>query len=154
MENHAGEEISMLEVEFWYWLILGVVLFILEILAPGAIVMWFGFGAMLTGLVLWLFPSMGIAWQLLIFGATSGLSLYAWRQSGFFRGPVSTEPELNNRLLSQVGKKYVLSEPIVQGSGSVRVGDSTWRVRGQDLPAGTQVEVVGVDGIILLVEAV
>ncbi|MFI0398511.1 MAG: NfeD family protein [Thiolinea sp.] len=144
----------MIEVEFWYWLIFGAVLFTLEMFIPGAVFLWFGFGAAITGLVFWLFPDLGLAWQLLIFGTTSLLSLYAWRKSRFFRNPPSTEPELNNRLLSQIGKHYVLNEPIVQGSGSVRIGDSAWRVRGADLPAGTRVEVVGVEGIILLVEAV
>ena len=144
----------MIEVEFWYWLIFGAVLFTLEMFIPGAVFLWFGFGAAITGLVFWLSPDLGLAWQLLIFGTTSLLSLYAWRKSRFFRNPPSTEPELNNRLLSQIGKHYVLNEPIVQGSGSVRIGDSAWRVRGADLPAGTRVEVVGVEGIILLVEAV
>lgn len=144
----------MLNFEFWYWLILAAVLFTLEMFAPGAVLMWFGFGAALTGVVLWLFPDLALAWQLLMFGATSLLSLYAWRKSRFFRNPPSSEPELNNRLLSQIGKRYVLSEPIVRGSGSMRIGDSQWRVRGEDLPAGTRVEVVGVEGIILLVEAV
>ena len=144
----------MSEVEFWYWLLLAIVLFVLEMFAPGAILLWFGFGAAITGLVLWLFPDLGLAWQLLFFGAASLLSLFAWRKSSLFRGPASTEPELNNRLLSQIGKRYILSEPIVQGSGSMRIGDSSWRVRGADLPAGTRVEVVGVEGIILLVEAV
>lgn len=144
----------MIQVEFWYWLIFGAVLFTLEMFIPGAVFLWFGFGAAITGLVFWLSPDLGLAWQLLIFSTTSLLSLYAWRKSRFFRNPPSTEPELNNRLLSQIGKHYVLNEPIVRGSGSVRIGDSAWRVRGADLPAGTRVEVVGVEGIILLVEAV
>lgn len=154
MENHAGEAVSMLNIEFWYWLILAAIFFILEMLAPSVVLLWFGLGAALTGLVVWLFPGLSLAWQLLLFGITSLLSLYAWRKSRFFRDPPTQEPELNNRLLSQIGKRYVLNEPIVQGQGSMRIGDSTWRVRGADLPAGTQVEVVGVEGIILLVEAV
>lgn len=144
----------MMNLEFWYWLILGIGLFTLEMFAPGAILMWFGFGAVLTGLVLWIFPDLSLGWQLLLFGVTSILSLYAWRKSKFFRDPPTAEPELNNRLLSHIGKRYVLNEAITQGSGSLKIGDSTWRVRGKDLPAGTKVEVVGVEGIILLVEAV
>lgn len=144
----------MMNLEFWYWLILGIALFTLEMFAPGAILMWFGFGAVLTGLVLWIFPDLSLGWQLLLFGLTSILSLYAWRKSKFFRDPPTTEPELNNRLLSHIGKRYILNEAIIQGSGSLKIGDSTWRVRGKDLPAGTKVEVVGVEGIILLVEAV
>lgn len=144
----------MINIEFWYWLIIGAVLLTLEMFAPGAILMWFGFGAILTGLVLWVMPDLSLGWQLLLFSASSILSLYAWRQSKFFRDPPAAEPELNNRLLNHIGKRYVLNEPIVQGRGSLRIGDSTWRVRGADLPVGTKVEVVGVEGIILLVEAV
>lgn len=144
----------MMNIEFWYWLIIGAALLTLEMFAPGAILMWFGFGAILTGLVLWVVSDLSLGWQLLLFSASSILSLYAWRKSKFFRDPPSAEPELNNRLLSHIGKRYVLNEAIVQGSGSLRIGDSTWRVRGKDLPAGTKVEVVGVEGIILLVEVV
>jgi len=43
---------------------------------------------------------------------------------------------------------------MVDGEGRVRVGDSVWKVRGEDLPAGTKVAVKGVDGTILLVEEV
>lgn len=154
MESHAGERLSMITIEFWYWLILAAILLTLEMFASGVVLMWFGFGAALTGLVLWIFPELSLGWQLLLFGATSVLSLFAWRKSRFFRDPPTAQPELNNRLLSHIGKRYVLNEPISQGSGSLRIGDSTWRVRGKDLPAGTQVEVVGVEGIILLVEPV
>jgi len=33
------------------------------------------------------------------------------------------------------------------------VDDSTWRVTGPDLPAGTSIKVTGVDGVIFKVEA-
>jgi membrane protein implicated in regulation of membrane protease activity len=31
------------------------------------------------------------------------------------------------------------------------VDDSTWKIRGRDCPAGTQVKVAGVDGVVLLI---
>jgi inner membrane protein len=46
-----------------------------------------------------------------------------------------------------------LSEPIQNGRGKARIDDSVWRVEGADLPAGTQVKVMAVDGAILKVEA-
>ena len=48
----------------------------------------------------------------------------------------------------------VLSEPIEQGSGRVKVDDSVWRVTGPDAPAGTKVRVTGGDGAVLTVEPV
>jgi len=34
----------------------------------------------------------------------------------------------------------------------VKVDDSTWRVEGEDLPEGTKVRVISVDGVVLKVE--
>jgi membrane protein implicated in regulation of membrane protease activity len=41
--------------------------------------------------------------------------------------------------------------PIENGFGKVRVGDTLWRVKGDDAPAGDKVEVTGTDGVLLLV---
>ena len=45
-------------------------------------------------------------------------------------------------------------EPIENGFGKVRVGDSLWRDTGGDAAAGTRVRVTGVDGVVLVVEPV
>ena len=49
---------------------------------------------------------------------------------------------------------FLLSnEAIVHGYGRIRVADSSWRVRGDDCPAGAKVRVVAVeDGSLLRVE--
>lgn len=143
------------QIEFWYWLILGVAFFALEVFAPGAILMWFGFGAIVVGALLWLIPGLDFAWQVLIFAAISGASVLAWRRSRFFREEAtpSDEPGLNNRLQSYIGKEYTVTEAIHNGRGSIRAGDSNWRVSGPDSPLGTRVRVVAVDGIIFVVEA-
>ena len=143
-------------IQFWYWLILGVIFLGLEILAPGAILMWFGAGAIVTGLIMWVLPDLAIGWQLLIFAVVSGFSVLAWRNSRFFseENTPPPDPTLNNRLQSYIGKEYSLTEAITNGRGSMRVVDSNWRVQGKDMPEGTRVKVVGVEGITFLVEAV
>ena len=45
-----------------------------------------------------------------------------------------------------IGQRYELVEAIVNGRGKVRVGDGQWLVTGTDLPLGSTVEVVAVDG--------
>jgi membrane protein implicated in regulation of membrane protease activity len=52
-----------------------------------------------------------------------------------------------------IGQRFVLVEAIVNGRGKARVGDGQWLVTGPDLPAGSDVEVVGVDGALLKVRA-
>jgi len=136
-------------VEYWHWLVFGVLLLALEVFAPGAILMWFGFGALITGAVLWLIPDMGMGWQLLLFSLLSVASLILWHKSSLGRedSVPSPDPTLNNRLRSHIGRQYVLSSAIINGNGAIRVDDSYWRVTGPDLPAGTRVTITGVNGI-------
>ena len=42
---------------------------------------------------------------------------------------------------------------IINGTGKVTVDDSTWKVKGPDLPVGTHIKVTGVDGVVFRVEA-
>ncbi|MBK8452279.1 MAG: NfeD family protein [Thiofilum sp.] len=144
-----------MEIAYWHWLSLGVLLFALEIVVPGAILMWFGFGAIVTGIVLWLIPSFTLAAQLIVFVILSIISLLAWRKSPWYKDETtpSDTPGLNNRLQSHIGKVYMLSTPIINGRGSVEVDGSIWQVQGADLPAGTRVKVVSLDGTFFNVTA-
>jgi len=47
---------------------------------------------------------------------------------------------------------FTLEEPIVNRHGKIRVDDSTWKIEGDDCRPGTNVRVVGVDGVVLKVE--
>ena len=63
----------------------------------------------------------------------------------------SDRPLLNERAVQQIGQCYDLVDPIVNGRGSVKIGNSIWRVEGQELPKGTRVRVLGADGTLLKV---
>ena len=60
---------------------------------------------------------------------------------------------LNRRSDALVGRVFTLDKPIMDGSGTVRVDDTIWRVSGPDCPAGSRVKVVRADGASLTVEA-
>ena len=60
---------------------------------------------------------------------------------------------LNRRSDALVGRVFTLDKPIMDGSGTVRVDDTIWRVSGPDCPAGSKVKVVRADGASLTVEA-
>ncbi len=51
-----------------------------------------------------------------------------------------------------VGKVFTLRTAIVNGRGRLSVSGSTWLVAGPDMPAGSNVRVIGVDGPRLRVE--
>ena len=45
-----------MEIEYWHWLILGMLLMALEMALPSFVLLWFGAGAIVSGIVLLLVP--------------------------------------------------------------------------------------------------
>ncbi|GMQ88530.1 MAG: NfeD family protein [Gammaproteobacteria bacterium] len=138
-------------VGHWHWWILAAALIILEVFAPGAFFLWLGIAAVAVGGVIYVFPDTDWEYQLLLFSVLSVISIVIWRK--YFRSTHADtdQPNLNRRGQHYVGRVFTLEEPVVDGIGKIRVDDSTWKVRGEDCPAGTQVEVTGADGTILQV---
>ena len=137
---------------FWHWLILGVVLIALEILLPGYIMMWIGMAAILTGGLLFLVPDMTWEYQFLIFAVLSAICLYFGRKYIGSKETPSDHPGLNQRGANYVGQSYVLDDSIQNGVGKLVIDDTSWRVTGDDMPKGTKVKVVGMEGSSLKIE--
>jgi inner membrane protein len=141
---------TILALGAWNWLILAAILFVLELLAPGIFFMWFGLAAAATGLIMFRYD-IGWQWQLIWF---CGLSLGAVLLANKYlrKHPLESErPLLNERAQQLIGQSYDLVDPIVNGRGSIHIGDSIWRVAGPELPKGTRITVVGADGTLLKV---
>jgi membrane protein implicated in regulation of membrane protease activity len=135
----------------WSWWILGLVLLALEVVLPGTFFLWFGVSALIIGIsaVLIDWP-----WQFQLVGfVVLALVLVVVGRRYFNWADPAAEQVLNQRANRLVGNTYVLAEPIVDGRGRVRIDDTTWRITGPDLPSGSRVRVVGVDGALLHVEA-
>lgn len=141
-------------VVFWHWLILAGVLLILELTAPAFFFLWLGIAAAATGLIMLVFPGMQLETQLVLFSVLSVVAVLAWRKYRESRPVETDQPNLNRRGRQYVGRHFTLDAPITNGVGKVMVDDSTWRVRGPDLPAGTQVRVEDVDGTVFVVTPV
>ena len=65
----------------------------------------------------------------------------------------ASNPFLNRRAEALVGRVFTLEKPIIDGSGTVRIDDTIWRVAGPDAPAGSRVKIVRADGASLTVAA-
>ncbi len=137
----------------WNWLIFGFILMALELAAPGVFLFWLGLAALLVGLASFaLHPS----WQtqLLMFAVFAACAVPVWRRlaRGANAGAASS-PFLNRRADALVGRVFTLEKPIIDGSGTVRIDDTVWRVAGPDTPAGSRVRIVRADGANLTVAA-
>lgn len=137
----------------WNWLIFGVILMALELIAPGVFLFWLGLAALLTGLASFAFtPSWQV--QILMFAVFAAVAVPVWRRLARSSAADNADsPFLNKRADALVGRVFTLEKPIVDGAGTVRIDDTVWRVRGPDTPAGTKVRVVHADGPNLTVAA-
>jgi membrane protein implicated in regulation of membrane protease activity len=132
-------------------LIFGFILMALELAAPGVFLFWLGLAALLVGLLSFVFaPSWQI--QLLMFAVFSVAAVPLWRRFALNSSAASqSNPFLNRRTDALVGREFTLEKPIVDGSGTVRIDDTIWRVAGPDAPAGSRVRIVRADGASLTV---
>src|SRR5437762_1325340 len=122
----------------WNWLIFGFVLMALELLAPGVFMFWLGLAALLVGLLSF---AINPSWQtqLLMFAVFAVAAVPAWRH--FARSASSrsvSNPFLNRRTEALIGREFTLERPIVDGTGTVRIDDTVWRVAGPDAPADSR----------------
>lgn len=135
----------------WAWFVLGGVLLLAEIAAPGAFLLWLGLAALATGALVYVFEP---SWQLavLAFALFSLIAIAVGRKVTPAPGRASDRPFLNRRAQGFIGRVFTLDEPIVGGVGRVRIDDTVWRIAGPDTTSGTDVRVVAVDGPLLKVE--
>ena len=140
-------------MSIWYWAIAAAAIAYVEMHAPGFYLIWIACGAATTAVGIGLF---GIALepQLITFAVAS----VAFCIVGFFvyrsLNAQSTTTSLNRRELGIVGAEGVVAEPIQNGQGKVRLGDTVWLAQGPDAPTGTPVRVRALLGTTVQVEAI
>ena len=142
-------------VAHYGWWLLALVLIAAEMIAPGYFLLWIGIAAAAVGVIVWFAPAAPALVQAILFAVFAIAScLVYWK----FLRPVAErrddQPLLNRRGAQLVGQRFIVSDAIVNGRGKIRVGDGEWLASGPDMPAGSEVEVVAVDGTTLTVARV
>jgi len=135
------------------WFLIGLVLFLLELVVPGFVIFFFGFGAWVTALVCLVFhPSVNL--QIIIFAVTSVLSLLALRkmiQNKFFysRGNISESVEDEF-----TGKEGIALTDFGNGrKGKVEFKGTTWNAEsGSEIKEGQTVIIMEKQSFSLFVE--
>ena len=134
-----------------FWLSLGGLLLAAEMLGGSGYLLWSGVAAVITGLLVWLFP-LGWEWQGLCFAVLTVIAALLWSRWLSRKPQPRADAVLNQRGQQLIGQRFILDTAFVNGRGHMRVGDGTWPVVAhEDIPAGTRVEVIAVEGIMLRV---
>lgn len=142
-------------LDYYHWLLLGLTLLVIEVLAGGGFLMWVGFSALATGVLVlalpWFHISLSWEWQLLVFAIGCILAVAGWWK--FFHWTVADDSsKLNRRGAELVGREAVLRGPLVNGAGIVMLDGLRWQVTGPDLPDGARVKLVRQDDVTFVVE--
>ena len=141
-----------MRVDVIAWAALALLLIAAETLAPGAFLLWMGLAAAAVFLGVLLVPGIPVLAQAAAFVVLSFVTIQVYRK--WFRKAArqSDQPLLNRRAAQAIGRVAELDQAIDRGRGRIRLDDAFWTVEGPDLPAGTPVRVIAVDGMVLKVQ--
>lgn len=135
------------------WLLCGVIGLALELILPGLIVLFFGCGALLTGIATWIFPSLQIEGQLIVFVVSSVVLLLVFRKmlrNRFFNKSKESDDELADEY---IGKTAVALTDFANGHGEVEFKGSKWEALSADeIRKGETVVISSRESIKLTVE--
>jgi membrane protein implicated in regulation of membrane protease activity len=140
-----------MDILWWHWLVLGLVLAAAEMASAGGFyIIFFGIGAMVVGIL----SALGLAgpvWmQTFLFSAISIASLALFRTRLLkMMQPDPQAPSVD----ALVGEVAIATEDVAAGSiGKVELRGSSWSARNDATVAmarGTRCRVTGVDGLML-----
>ncbi|MBG6031224.1 NfeD family protein [Proteus hauseri] len=136
-----------------FWLCLGGLLLITEMLGTAGYLLWSGMAALCVSLITWILP---ISWPIqgILFAILTVISAVFWHL-WLKRRKLSKEAEnLNQKTHQLIGVHAVLLSNTENGFSRVKLADGSWRVY-SDTPllAGDKVTVTAIDGITLQVIA-
>jgi membrane protein implicated in regulation of membrane protease activity len=94
----------------WSWVVAGLVLLALELVAPGGVLIWLGAAALVTGGMALL---VNVYWplQFVVFGVLALAAIWLWLRTRKQEEPTD-RPFLNRRAERIIGHEAVLDEPI------------------------------------------
>lgn len=147
----------MESLEWWHWIMAGLGLMMAELVLPTFVVFWFGLGAVIVGLLLWLMPSLNFAAQMLIWSIASCAMVVLW-----FR---LFKPHLHKTRVGMsddatlIGEVGLMLRDVDQFQrGEVRfqkplIGSERWGcIADEAIAAGERVRVVSVEGTLVKVK--
>jgi len=128
-----------------------------EMLGASGYLLWSAVAALIVGVLVWLLPQLLWEWQGAIFAVLTVAVAFLWwywlRQRP--ARAANDMQMLNQRNRQLIGTHATLTEAMHNGIGRINIGDSSWRAQASyDLPVGTNVEVIAVEGVTLVIRAV
>jgi membrane protein implicated in regulation of membrane protease activity len=146
-----------LGVQYWHWLVFGMVLIIAEIFVPSFTIFWFGLGGIVVAGVLFVGADLSFAWQLFVWAIASCVFTFLWFK--FIR------PMMTDRTRAGIAREAAIGEigqviriPAQDQRGVVRftiplLGSEEWPfICDSTVSVGDRVAVTDISGNTLVVK--
>lgn len=135
------------------WFILGLILFLLELVIPGFFIFFFGLGAWAAALACLIWEP-GVNLQIIIFAVVSVATLVALRkmiQKKFFYVKEEDAQKVEDEF---TGREALVVEDVLPGStGKVEFKGTNWKAESKtELKAGSRAVITGKEDFKLIVE--
>ena len=139
-----------MEFLWWHWVVFGIVLMLLELAVPAFFLVWFGLAAIVVGVLLAIFPAMGITYQIVGWTICAVLLIWLWfkvfkphafkTRVGMSRGSLIGEIGLVTRDIRPYEKGQIrFQKPIL--------GEEVWEsMADAEIKSGERVRVLDVEG--------
>jgi hypothetical protein len=142
--------------EWWYWIVAGLIIAMLELLVPTFFLIWFGAGAIIVGVLMLMF-NLSLTTQLVLWAILSIGFTYAWFR--FFKNPDHTKAGLSKEaFLGETG--LIIKEVSEMKKGEIMfqrpiLGSDKWPVIADEtIPANEKAKIVDVVGQFLKVSKI
>jgi inner membrane protein len=133
-----------------YWIIAGLLMLILELFIPGVVIGFFGAGALIAGLIGWVFD---IPWQaeVVIFLGSSVLMLLFMRKYVIKK---LNKKDRSDEIEDIIGAEAIVAERITpQTPGKVQFRSSLWKAESEEvIEPESRVRIIGKRSIVLIVK--
>lgn len=144
---------------YWYWLVFGMLLILLELMVPSFTIFWFGLGALVVGVLMLVAPGISLTWQIMIWLVASSAFVFFWFKV--------LKPRMTDRTTAGISREAVLGEtamvtraPEGDRRGEIRfavpmLGSDTWPfICVDEVVVGERVMVQDVAGNTMMVKKV
>lgn len=148
----------MFEVKAWYWLAAAMVLIMLELVVPSFTIVWFGLGALIVALLMWMSPDIALSTQLFTWAIASIIFTACWF--------LLIRPKMEDKTKAGISLEAVLGEsglvvrvPVEQKRGTVKfttplLGAEEWQfICENQVSIGDRVTVIDISGNTLVVKS-
>ncbi len=139
--------------EWWHWAVAGMALIVTELVVPAFVLIWFGLGALLVALAMFVLPGLSLTTQVMMWTVASLAMVVLWFKI-FKRGLHKTRIGMSDsNVIGEVGLLIRDVEPFKKGQVRFQkplMGAEMWNcIADESINSGERVKVLGVEGSFL-----